>query len=222
MPITTLFFDLDETLYPPSSGLWEAISTRIEQFMHLQVGLPLDEIPALRNQYYQQYGTTLRGLVFNHQINEHDYLAYVHDIPLQNYLSPAPHLHELLLRYPQRRVIFTNADRAHADRVLKILGLADCFERIIDVLDTWPACKPLPAAYQTALRLAGSTPTESVLLDDSLKNLAAAHAMGFTTIRCWGSPAPSCDASILDLADLPSVLAPDRTAPFLGTEWTLP
>ena len=33
MCFETLFFDLDDTLYPPTSGLWDAIGERIETFM---------------------------------------------------------------------------------------------------------------------------------------------------------------------------------------------
>ena len=62
MRFSTLFFDLDDTLYPASTGLWHAIKERMNMFMHERLCLPEAEIPALREQYFKTYGTTLRGL----------------------------------------------------------------------------------------------------------------------------------------------------------------
>ncbi len=73
---------------------------------------PRREIPAIRRHYFETYGTTLRGLQKHHQVDTDDYLAYVHDLPLEQYIQPNPALHDLLVSLPQRRFIFTNADAA--------------------------------------------------------------------------------------------------------------
>jgi len=183
MNYTSLFFDLDDTLYPSESGLWEAILYRMQLFMAEKVGLSWDVIPDLRRQYFQTYGTTLRGLQKHYKVNTDEYLAFVHDLPLENYLKPAPELHSLLMSLPQRRWIFTNADIDHATRVLRFLGLDDCFQGIIDIRATGFACKPERAAYQRALELAGEMDAHScVMFDDSATNLMVAHQMGFTTV----------------------------------------
>jgi putative hydrolase of the HAD superfamily len=209
MSFTTLFFDLDETLYPGGNGLWEAIGERMNRFMVERVHLPEDQVPALRRHYYQTYGTTMRGLQIHHHIDTDDYLAYVHDLPLGQYLVPDPRLRLLITSLPQARWIFTNADAGHASRVIEVLGLAGCFAGIIDVRAIGFACKPEPLAYQRALRLAGDPPPEAcVLLDDSQGNLAPAHELGMTTV--WvnrhACSNPAATYSVMRLHDLPEVM----------------
>lgn len=153
------------------------------QYMHERLGLSWEEIPELRHYYFTTYGTTLRGLQKYYQVDAEDYLAYVHDLPLEEYLQPSSELRPLLLSLPQPRWIFTNADVQHARRVLVQLGLTDCFMGIIDVHAINFACKPETEAYQRALHIVGDPhPQECVLIDDSSANLAPARKMGFTTI----------------------------------------
>jgi putative hydrolase of the HAD superfamily len=183
MSYTTLFFDLDDTLYPGSNGLWALIRERMGWYMVEVLGLPESEVPALRRKYYETYGTTLRGLQIHHQVDVDDYLHYVHDLPLEQFLQPNPELRALLLSLPQQRWIFTNADADHARRVMSVLGVQDCFTGIIDIRALEFACKPELEAYQRALALAGDpAPEACVLLDDSASNLAGARQIGFSTV----------------------------------------
>lgn len=207
MPYETLFFDLDDTLYPQDNGLWEAIKERMSLYMHVRLGLPEKEIPDLRRHYYETYGTTLRGLQRHHQVEADDYLAFVHDLPLEEYLEPDARLHALLKALPQPKWIFTNADADHARRVLDILALEDLFRGIIDVRALDFACKPEPAAYRKALDIAGvHQASRCILLDDSPVNLAGARRAGFATILVGKyGPHPVADHAILRLLDLPQV-----------------
>jgi putative hydrolase of the HAD superfamily len=183
MAFTTLFFDLDDTLYPNGSGLWEAIRSRMGEYMVGTLGLPEEEAQYLRRSYYQNYGTTLRGLQKHHHVDADEYLAYVHDLPLEHFIKPDPALRLLLQQLPQRKFIFTNADANHASRVLQILGAQDCFTGIIDIRALDFACKPELSAYQKALVLAGSPdPSVCMMMDDSPVNLAPAHSLGFATV----------------------------------------
>jgi putative hydrolase of the HAD superfamily len=209
MKLTTIFFDLDETLYPPETGLWLAVRLKIEEYMHKRMGIPLAEISDMRTNLFTQYGTTLRGLQATRHVNTLEYLAYVHDVPLADYLKPNLPLRNMLLSLPQRKLIFTNADVAHAQRVLRVLGLEGCFERIIDVIAISPYCKPEKEAFQIALDLAGRPdPCECLFVDDSLKNIAAAHRLGFKTVLAGDqTPCPEGDACLDNLVDLPSILA---------------
>jgi putative hydrolase of the HAD superfamily len=209
MSYTTLFFDLDDTLYPCTSGLWGAIRDRMGRYMAERVGLPEADIPTIRRHYFETYGTTLRGLQKHHHVDTDDYLAYVHDLPLEQYIQPNPALRVLLESLPQRRFIFTNADAAHARRVTQVLGITDCFERIIDIRAIDFACKPEPLAYLRALALAGDpAPQECVLLDDSPANLAPARQLGFTTvmINLEGGRDPAAIYCLSSLLELPQVL----------------
>lgn len=208
MKNSILFFDLDETLYPAGNGLWDAIAERIDLYIHETLGLPCEKIPSLRFELYNQYGTTMRGLSERYQINCKNYLDFVHDVPLQNYIQPNPELKSMLQQYPQRKIIFTNADLNHAQRVLRILNIEDCFEQIIDVLDIFPYCKPQLEAYQKVLGfLQLKDGNNCVMLDDKLKNLYPAHDLGFQTILIGNdTTAPQWTASITNIMQLPEVL----------------
>ena len=90
MKITTILFDLDNTLYPPECGLWDVISQRISQFMLEKINIPEGQISTLRQHFRDNYGTTLQGLRENFSILDEDYMEFVHDIPLKQYIHPDP------------------------------------------------------------------------------------------------------------------------------------
>lgn len=208
MPYKTLFFDLDDTLYPPTSGIWEAIGDRMVQYMIQKVDIPASIAAAERERLFHMHGTTMRGLVAEYQINDLDFLEFVHDIQISDYLTQSNSLREILSSYPQRKLIFTNADTGHAQRVLTALGLEDLFEKIIDIRSIRPWCKPQPESFVKALELANiDDPANCVLIDDAYRNLVTAHEFGLYTIQVGVDSAISpVDAAIRNLEDLPKVL----------------
>jgi putative hydrolase of the HAD superfamily len=142
-----LILDLDDTLYPRRSGVMDLVNQRIGRYMVERLGFPPEQAEALRQRYYAQYGTTLRGLMEEYHIDPEDYLAYVHDVPLEDYLQPDPALDAMLARIPLTKVIFTNASEEHARRVLERLGVARHFPIILDVRRLDYCNKPDPEAY---------------------------------------------------------------------------
>ncbi len=208
MRFTTIFFDLDDTLYPSEAGLWNAIKERMNDFMRERLNIPIDEIPALREKYYLQYGTTLRGLQKHHQINVDDFLAYVHDLRLEEYLTPDPLQRSIIAALPTRNLIFTNADIPHAQRVLSALNLRDLFPTIIDVTSVTPYCKPMPESFTLAMKLAGeSDPARCVMIDDLKRTTRAAMEVGMFSIL-FGQTALNGDAnaSLSDWSELINIL----------------
>lgn len=208
MPITTFLVDLDDTLYPPSSGIWDLIGERIELFIHDRLGLAWEEIPALRKDFFNKYGTTMRGLVVNYAIDPEDYLKFVHEVPIEDLIGPDPQLTAVLSSFPQNKVIFTNADERHARRVLRALQLEPVFDQIIDVRQVTPFCKPQPEAYLLALKLAGEAlPQNCLVVDDAPRNLSAAAALGFPTVLVGPAQAgPGINYTIPTLKELASVM----------------
>ena len=205
---STIFFDLDDTLYPHESGLWEAIKARISLYMHEQLGMSWEEIPAAREKYFREYGTTLRGIQAHFDVDEDAYHAYVHQLPLDEYIAPDPNLLALLQQLPQKKIILTSADEKHARRVLNHLRLSDCFERILDVRAIAPFIKPQAEAFQRAMDLVGaSDPRRCVLIDDLPRTTRAAKDFGFFSILKGkkGNPADA-DAQLNDWRDFPALL----------------
>ena len=123
MRFTTIFFDLDDTLYPSFTGLWKGIKDRMNLYMRERLGIPEENVSQLREQYFKMYGTTLQGLQKRHNVDKEDFLAFVHDLPLKDYLTPNPNLREVIASLQTRNLIFTNADVNHARRVLAALQL---------------------------------------------------------------------------------------------------
>lgn len=189
MKYTTLFFDLDETLYPTGSGLWQIITDRISGYMIERMSLDPAIVPDLRVRLFKTYGTTFGGLRREYELDDQDFLDYVHDLPLTDHLQANPALRRMLQSYPQEKWVFTNADAGHAKRIMQVLGIEDCFKGIIDILDIDPHSKPKPQAYHTALKLAGvDEPTKCVFMDDRHPNLDSARELGFFTIQVGAHP----------------------------------
>ena len=205
--IDTFFIDLDDTVYDRRCGLWDAIKQRIQLYMLEVIGLEPEEAPIIRQKYLQQYGTTLKGLIAEYQINKMDYLAFVHDLPLQEYLKPDPELGRVLKGFSQQKIIFTSADAPHAERVLKVLGIRDCFDRIIDIHTIEPFCKPDPAAFKKAMEAVNARdPQKCVMIDDLAANLDGAKSLGMFGIHISSDPQNNhYDAVINNLKDLRKV-----------------
>ena len=208
MQFTTFFFDLDDTLYPPATGLWGAIGGRITRYMIERMGFPPENVESIREKYFHEYGTTLRGLQANHDVDMDDYLAFVHDVPLGLYIHPDPDVRAALASIPARKFILTNADVNHARRVLEAVGLQGLFNGILDVHSMAPFCKPMPEAFELALKAAGNPEHQAcVLLDDQMRITRAARSLGmFTSLVGKTMPGDDADAALLHLSDLPGLL----------------
>lgn len=202
-------FDLDDTLYPRDAGVLQAIGSRIEQYLISRMGMTPDEASRLRAEYRSRYGTTLAGLLAHHAVDADDYLAYVHEVPVESLLRPSPELARALSALPWEPVIFTNSDRRHAERVLNALGVRSYFARIFDITGMGYRQKPDPLAYRHVLAALGVPGSACLFVDDSLVNLQAAKAWQMTTV--WvgldAAPLEGVDYCIAQVADIVDVAA---------------
>ena len=201
-----ILFDLDETLYPSRSGLMAEIGELMSQFMEEQLDMPPSEVPALREHYYLTYGTTMRGLQIHHGIDPEDYLAYVHDLPLEDYIGPNDELDRVLAEIETEKTIFTNASAEHARRVLAILGIERHFDCIIDVRAMGYMSKPDPEAYQRALEILGVSGDECLIVDDRARNLTPAKELGMITVLVGSEKTADVDFVIGEVAEIGEVM----------------
>ncbi len=207
--ISHVLFDLDNTLYPQSSGLWEAIGDRINLYMTQRLGMDPAEVSRKRDDFLVAFGTTLNALRHYYGIDPDEFLTFVHDLPLQNYIGYDPALDRMLERLPLHKVIFTNADAPHARRVLACLRIGRHFERIIDIHALEFVNKPDRRAYLKALDYISARPEECVFVEDSLINIRPARAMGMLTVLVRnGVRADGADHHIHHVTDLESILQP--------------
>lgn len=183
MTIKLLVFDLDDTLYPSSSGIWSLIRERIDLFMISKLGYTHESVHSARENFFREFGTTLRGLESAHHIDPIEYLKFVHDIPIKDYLTPNVQLIAMLNKIQQRKTIFTNGDRWHAKRVTDALRISEHFEEIIDILDVDPYCKPMKQSFFIAMEKLNVSKSKNILLiDDNLRNVQMAEKLGFQTV----------------------------------------
>lgn len=202
-------FDLDNTLYPPSCGLMKEIGNRINLFMAERLGIPREEVGRTREDFLKAFGTTLNALRRYHDVDPDEFLAFVHDIPLERYLQYDRTLDGMLERLDIGKAVFTNADAQHARRVLARLGVLRHFEWIIDIHMLEFVNKPDRRAYLKALDLIGVRPEECVLVEDSPKNAAAAREIGMTVVLVGeGGRTDGAHHHVAKVTDLEGILGP--------------
>lgn len=174
-------FDLDNTLYPASSRLFDQVDWNMTAFVSDLLNLPRDEARALQKQYFREYGTTMRGLMTRHDVEPEVFLSYVHDIDLAP-ISADPVLINALEKLPGRKVIFTNGSTAHADNITRHIGIDHHFEGCFDIIDAGYVPKPAPDTYDAVCRRFDIDPTDAVMVEDMAKNLLPAADLGMTTV----------------------------------------
>ncbi len=204
---THIVFDLDETLYPRGSGLFEEMAGRIEAWVERALHLPPEEAQALRRAYIQRYGTTLGGLIAEQQVDVEDYLAFVHDVPVEALLRPDPALAQMLAAIPLHRVVFTNGVAEYGWRVLRALGVDRQFERIVGIREVGLCNKPRLEAYQRMLTLVGADGPASIMVDDRAVNLPPAKQLGMTTVLVAGDPGAGVDFVVADVLEVGALVA---------------
>ncbi|MGD9815544.1 MAG: pyrimidine 5'-nucleotidase [Hyphomonadaceae bacterium] len=173
-------FDLDNTLYSASSTIYDAIGERMTAYIMRALDLEHAAAHETRERYFWQYGATVVGLARHHGVNASDFLAHVHDVD-HDLLAPDEELNALIAALPGRRIVFTNGGGGHAERVMESMGLTALFERVFDIEHALLAPKPQREAYERLAGACGFSPSEAVLVEDTLRNLEPAHEMGFTT-----------------------------------------
>ena len=179
--VETWVFDLDNTLYPASSRLFDQIDAKITAWVMARTGLDGLTARALQKYYYRTHGTTLKGLMTEDGLDPDDFLAFVHDID-HSVLVPAPELAAAIARLPGRRFVLTNGSRRHAESVIARLGVDELFEDVFDIAASGYVPKPEAAAYRTFLDLHGIEPASAAMFEDLSKNLTVPHALGMRTV----------------------------------------
>ncbi len=203
-----MLFDLDNTLYPKSLGIFDKIVERIRGYMEVRLGYDKSLARDLRQEYIRKYGSTLRGLIIHQQVDALDYLDYVHDVGVERRLVPNPALAELLRSIPCPKAVFTSSHLAHAEKVLRCLGIEQCFSRIFDILFTNHIPKPNPEPYRQILDFLHLEGRGCVMIEDLAPNLLPAKDLGMQTVLVGETPGgipDFVDYEIRDILDLKKV-----------------
>jgi putative hydrolase of the HAD superfamily len=209
--VETWVFDLDNTLYPASSGLFPLVQERMNDYICRLLSVSLDEAKLLRAQYFREHGTTMHGLMAVHRIDPHEFMAFVHDVDLS--CVPAnPALVTALNGLSGRKLIYTNGSVPHAENLLKHLGISHYFDDIFDIVASDFAPKPAMAPFRVFVQRFGVKPTSALMVEDMAKNLAPAAELGMTTAWVktnvdWAAIASEADHINYVVDDLAGFLA---------------
>nr|ABR17203.1 unknown [Picea sitchensis] len=201
-----LLFDLDDTLYPSSTGIATACRKNIDEFLAQVFGFSREVVPSLRTQFYKTNGSTLAGLrKLGYEVDADEYHSFVHGNLPYEVIEADPALRSILMSMPQRKLVFTNSDKIHACKALKRLGLEDCFEDIIcfeSLNMAYPfnqqidECKPSTSpvfikpsieAMKRAITIANVDPQRTLFFDDNVRNIAGAKEAGLNTVLVGSS-----------------------------------
>ncbi len=180
-------FDLDNTLYPPETRLFDQIETRMTAYVMNALGIDHDAANRLRHDYWVTYGTTLAGLMARHDINPTEYMVAVHDIDF-SVISPDPELRIQIKTLPGRKIVYTNGSAEYAQRVISARGLDGLFDAVYGVEDAGYLPKPEAEAFARVFSRDGLDTARAAMFEDDPRNLAAPHAMGMRTVHV--APAP--------------------------------
>ncbi|MEP5153548.1 pyrimidine 5'-nucleotidase [Planktotalea sp.] len=180
--VNTWVFDLDNTLYPPEMCLFDQIEVRMIAYVMKTLGVDRERADYLRGHYWKTHGTTLAGLMREHDIDPEPYLIDVHDIDF-TVLDDDPELRSSINALPGRKIVYTNGTAPYAQNVLKARGLDGIFAAIYGVEHANYHPKPDAAAFDTVFGL-DKVPTETAaMFEDDPRNLRVPHSLGMRTVH---------------------------------------
>jgi len=185
--VTQWVFDLDNTLYPPEARLFDQIEVKMSAYVMASLGVDQTTADQLRRDYWRDYGTTLAGLMREHNVDPGPYLFDVHDIDL-SHLNEAPALAAAIDTLPGRKIVYTNGTAPYARQVLAARGLDQVFEAVYGVEEANFLPKPELEAFETIFALDGIQPRQAAMFEDEARNLQVPHSLGMQTIHV--APAP--------------------------------
>jgi putative hydrolase of the HAD superfamily len=174
-------FDLDNCLYPATSRLFDLIDQRMTAYIERLLEVDSAEARRVQKMHFHGSGTTLAGLMKYHDVNPQHFMADVHDIPLDR-IARDDRLVAALTRLPGRKFIHTNGDADYAWKVLERLGIGAVIDHLHDIFAADLTPKPELHGYRKLLDQFGIEPTNAVMVEDMVRNLAPAKQLGMTTV----------------------------------------
>ncbi len=174
-------FDLDNCLYPASTRLFDLIDERMGAYIQRLLGVDAVEARRIQKMHFHGSGTTLAGLMKHHDVDAREFMADVHDIPLDR-IARDDRLASALARLPGRKFIHTNGDADYAWKVLDKLGIAAELDHLHDIFAAELRPKPDLHGYRKLLDQFGIDPAGAAMFEDMARNLRPAKELGMTTI----------------------------------------
>ena len=179
--IQNWIFDLDNTLYSAESGIFQQVHVLMGEYVSKKLKLDINKAKEIQKKYFIKHGTTLRGLMDNHNVDPDDFLKEVHKLDY-SIVGPNIKLNRELAKLNGKKIIYTNANLEHANNILSRLNLKNMFDEIFDIKMAKYIPKPEIQPYKEIIDKYTLEPSQTAMFDDITKNLVPAKKLGFTSI----------------------------------------
>ena len=189
----TWIFDLDNTLHDAQKKIFPVINKKINQYISETVKINLTEADLLRQKYWDHYGATLAGLIKHHNIIPTEFLQETHTLEnLEELVFPMSDVTKVLSSIKGHKILYTNAPREYANKILKICQIEDYFDAVFSIEDCNFLAKP--SALSMEFFLNKYKIKEAYFVDDVKENLETAKKYGLSTI--WLTNESACPSYI--------------------------
>jgi len=175
-------FDLDNTLYPASTRIFNMIDQRMKSFISMKLNISPEEAFTLQKDFYKNYGTTLSGLMKFYNVDPDQFLDYVHNIDFSK-IKRSEKLRQSINRLQGKKILYTNGDMKYAKKVLKAIGIDKSIPNIFDIKKANFIPKPELISYKKMIKEFEIDPEKAVFFEDIEKNLEPAYKLGITTVH---------------------------------------
>ena len=174
-------FDLDNTLYDGATKVFDQVDKKMSKFISEKLNVDLEQAKKIQKSYFEEYNTTLNGLIKNHKINANEFLEFVHDVDL-SFLKKDLILENEIEKLEGKKFIFTNGSREHAKNVTRRIGIDHLFDGIFDIRDCEFVPKPSKEPYHKLVESYKIEPQYCIFFEDIARNLKPAFEMGMKTV----------------------------------------
>ena len=203
--VCTWIFDLDNTLHDAETYIFPEMNRKMSAYIARHLGVDMTEADRLREAYWHAFGGTVVGLAKHGKLDYAHFLHETHHYPnLKQLLLPMAGVRTLLARLPGRKILYTNADHAYAQAVLRHLQIEHLFDGIVALQQARFKPKPYMAGYRGLLKRYRLDPRRCIMVEDSRANLITAKRLGLRTV--WLNrglrAGPAVDRRIVRLQEL--------------------
>ena len=192
-----LLIDIDNTIYPKSTGLQTELMKRAKEFIKNEIQPNAAQNDNFAKRLVNKHGSIMHGLIVEYKIDAEEFIKYSFNIDVGDYLKPNPSLHRVLNRIALIKIAFSNSPEDYVEKVLDTVGVLDCFSGIYGSRFMNYSTKLDPAVYEKLIRELNTSPSNCILIDDRRDYILKAKELGLSTI--WVNEESSFDIEGDDL-----------------------
>lgn len=160
---------------------YDEVTQNVVKFLSNKLFVSLQDAKKIREDIFERYkGDISIGLEKEFGLERELYFTNTWNIYAAKYCNEDVLLQKMLLNILTKKVVLTNAPQVWAKNALRMLGIADQFERIYS--GEGDIRKPQKEAYLQICEAFGIKPDEVMIVEDEPQYLKPAKELGMTTV----------------------------------------